>query len=130
VIVVDTGPLYASVDRRDAHHDVCAALFRDPSDQLVVPVSVVVEVSFLIERHLGSEAEATFLESLPVSGVTLESLLPGDVARAAELVRVYADLPLGAVDASVVAIAERLDSTTVLTLDRRGPPAAPIRSLG
>jgi predicted nucleic acid-binding protein len=38
---------------------------------------------------------------------------------APELVVQYADLPLGAVDASVVAIAERLGVTEVATLDRR-----------
>jgi predicted nucleic acid-binding protein len=37
----------------------------------------------------------------------------------AELVRKYADLPLGAVDASVVAIAERLGVREIATLDRR-----------
>jgi predicted nucleic acid-binding protein len=34
-------------------------------------------------------------------------------------VKVYADLPLGAVDASVVAIAERLGVKEIATLDRR-----------
>jgi hypothetical protein len=37
----------------------------------------------------------------------------------AELVRTYADLPLGAVDAPVLAVAERLRLTDVATLDRR-----------
>ena len=37
----------------------------------------------------------------------------------AELVSVYADLPLGSVDASVVAAAERLGATTLFSLDRR-----------
>jgi len=31
----------------------------------------------------------------------------------------YGDLPLGTVDASVVAAAERLDITTIATIDRR-----------
>jgi predicted nucleic acid-binding protein len=53
MIVVDTGPLYAAADTSDAHHAACAALFSNPPDQLVVPVSVLVETSFLIERHLG-----------------------------------------------------------------------------
>lgn len=37
----------------------------------------------------------------------------------AELVEQYADLPLGTTDASVIALAERLNITEVATLDRR-----------
>ena len=39
--------------------------------------------------------------------------------RIAELVARYRDLPLGTVDASVVATAERLNVTDIATLDRR-----------
>ena len=37
----------------------------------------------------------------------------------AELVEIYADFPLGGTDASVIALAERLDAPVVVTLDRR-----------
>lgn len=39
--------------------------------------------------------------------------------RAAELTRRYSDLPLGAVDASVIAVAERLSDSDIATTDRR-----------
>ena len=44
---------------------------------------------------------------------------PADWMRIGELVWQYRDLPLGTVDASIVAAAERLDIDTVATLDRR-----------
>jgi len=119
MIVVDTGPLYAAADASDVHHSACSKLFEHPPDRLVLPVSVVVETSFLIERHLGPAAEAGFIASLLTSVLTIEQLVPDDLARMAELVSTYADLPLGAVDASVVAIAERLRATTLLSLDHR-----------
>lgn len=119
MIVVDTGPLYAAADTSDAHHPACAALFTNPTDQLIVPVSVVIEASFLIERHLGPTAEAAFLGSLGLAGIVVEQLGPDDLTRMAELVTTYADMPLGAVDASVVAIAERLGTTTIISLDQR-----------
>jgi hypothetical protein len=84
-----------------------------------VPVSVVVEASFLIERHLGPTAEAKFLGSLGPSRLVVEQLGEHDFARMAELVATYADLPLGAVDASVIAVAERINATTIISLDRR-----------
>jgi hypothetical protein len=41
-----------------------------------------------------------------------------DVERAAQVDRKFADLGLGIVDASIVALAERLDVRRILTIDR------------
>ena len=49
----------------------------------------------------------------------LDATTSADLARMAELVRQYDDFPLGAVDAAVVAIAERLGVVDVATLDHR-----------
>jgi uncharacterized protein len=125
VIVCDTGPLYAAADTDDAHHDECLTVFESVLEPLVVPLSVVVEVSLLVEGRLGSSSEAQLLRSLasrppdvrPI--ISIERLGPSDLLRTAELVETYADLPLGTVDASVVAVAERLGSTTLFTIDRR-----------
>lgn len=50
---------------------------------------------------------------------TLVELTKPDLSRVAALVERYADFPLGAVDASVVAVAERLKVDEVFTLDVR-----------
>lgn len=49
----------------------------------------------------------------------LETTTTGDLTRMAELVRTYADFPLGAADASVIAVAERLNVTRIATIDHR-----------
>jgi len=46
-------------------------------------------------------------------------LIMSDLDRMAELVEKYADFPLGLVDASVIAVAERLGADEIATLDRR-----------
>ncbi len=119
MIVCDTGPLYAAADSSDAHHDECSDLLNGLPRPLVVPISVVVETSYLIEHRLGPAAEARFLAQLAGGDFQVEQLSPDDLRRAAVLVDQYADLPLGAVDASVVAVAERLGATEIATLDRR-----------
>lgn len=63
--------------------------------------------------------EVSLLGSLAAGIVILEPVKPADLLRMAELVARYSDLPLGTVDASVVAAAERLEVTTIATLDRR-----------
>lgn len=86
---------------------------------LLVPILVVAEVSYLLETRLGAEAEARFLGSLAAGELLVERVHAGDWLRIAELVWRYRDLPLGAVDSSVVAAAERLQLMSVVTLDRR-----------
>ena len=74
---------------------------------------------YLLGQHAGSRVEASFLRSLADGTLTLAELQPPDFRRMADLVEQYDNLPLGGSDASVVALAERLGVTTVMTLDRR-----------
>ena len=60
-----------------------------------------------------------FLGDLSSGNLTTAPVLPGDWLRIAELVARYRDLPLGTVDASVIALAERLGHDVIATLDRR-----------
>ena len=80
---------------------------------------VITEVAYLLATRLGVEAEVRFLGDLASGAFSIEPVPPGDWLRIAELVAAYRDLPLGTVDASVVAAAERLAVTAVATLDRR-----------
>lgn len=56
---------------------------------------------------------------LAAGNLIVEPVAASDWLRIAELVARYADLPLGTVDASVVAAAERLRTNDIATLDRR-----------
>jgi predicted nucleic acid-binding protein len=60
-----------------------------------------------------------FLGDLAAGSFILEPVDAADMLRIAELVAQYRDLPLGTVDASIVAAAERLGVATVATIDRR-----------
>lgn len=46
-------------------------------------------------------------------------MLPGDIARMAGLVQRHATLDIGATDASIVVVAERLGIDTMATVGRR-----------
>ncbi|GAA1940422.1 type II toxin-antitoxin system toxin ribonuclease C26 [Streptomyces durmitorensis] len=118
-ILVDTGVLIAIADRRDAHHAACVTFAEGFQGRLMVLPTVVTETAWMLERYLSPEAEASFLDSVAAGQLELVGLEPRDLARTADLVRKYADFPLGTVDASVVAVAERLRLAEVATLDRR-----------
>ncbi len=115
--IVDAGPLYAAADMRDADHDASLEVLGRPELQLVIPVLIVAEVAYLLTRRLGPRAEAAFLRGLLTFNI--EAPTVEDWARITDIVDQYIDFPLGGADASVVALAERLNTDIVITLDRR-----------
>ena len=80
---------------------------------------MITEVTYLIGTRLGVDAEVRFLGDLSAGEFAIEPVKASDWLRIAELVGRYRDLPLGTVDGSVVATAERLRITKIATLDRR-----------
>jgi uncharacterized protein len=119
MILVDTGPLVAIADADDRDHERCLTALKRAPGPLLVPATVVVEVGYLLERELGSHAEAAFLRSFREGTFTLVHVEAADLDRMADLIERYHDLPLGSVDASVIAVAERLGIRAIATLDRR-----------
>jgi predicted nucleic acid-binding protein len=118
-ILVDTGPLYAMADQDDSWHDRVSAFLNTFPVRLIVPVTVLPEACYLIGAHLGAAAEVEFLRSLQREEIAVEFLKKDDLGRSVAVMDKYADAGLGFVDASVVAVAERLRIRDVLTIDRR-----------
>lgn len=117
VAVADASALYAAADAGDPDHRACLEQLQRSDLRVVIPTLVVAEVSYLLGSRLGPRADATFMGAMTTQD--LESPSSEDYTRIAELVENYADFPLGGVDASVIALAERLATPIVLTLDRR-----------
>lgn len=116
-LLCDTGILYALADRDDAWHARATRFFEEEHQVLLAPVTVLPEVAYLLRTRLGPAAEMAFAESLAAGELAVENLSALDLARSVELL---ADQPfLGLVDASVVAIAERLGLDSIVTTDRR-----------
>lgn len=118
-VIADTGPLYALVDSDDAWHERVVAWWRANRQPVVVPVCVLPEVCYLLHTRISQEAEAAFVRAVSEGEFLIEGLESQDIQRATALLAKYEDLELGFVDASVIATAERLDATEILTTDRR-----------
>ena len=76
----------------------------------------------MIDKYLGAEFEAKFLDSVgigPSYRFQLAELVDADLRRMAELVRRYVDRRLGGTGTSVIAICERLSIATAATVNRR-----------
>lgn len=116
-VLVDTGVLYALADADDAWHERARAWLEDQTDLLIAPVTVVPEVAYLIHTRLGAAAEVAFARSLAGGELEIEGLRGADVDRCCEVMERRPEL--GFVDASLVAIAERLNVRALATTDRR-----------
>ena len=119
MLLCDTGVLLAAGNVKDQAHQACVRLLREAEGPLLVPSPVMGEVGYLLQSRVGPQAEVIFLRSFGGDGFTVAELEDDDIPRMAELVDTYLDLPLGIVDAAVIAIAERLRLAEVATIDHR-----------
>ncbi|MGL4178083.1 MAG: type II toxin-antitoxin system VapC family toxin [Dermatophilaceae bacterium] len=122
MIVVDTGPLVAAAISTDADNHACNELLASlhlADREIVVPGLVIAEVTYLLQRRGGTRSESQFLRSFVEGDLSYMGLEPEDFVRMVELVETYADFPLGATGAAVIAVAERLGATEIATLDHR-----------
>jgi predicted nucleic acid-binding protein len=118
--IFDTGPIVAALDRSDRQHWACTRLIAELPGVLMLPVPVLVEAAQLAHARLGVAAEAALTESIAAEQqFTITSPTETELSRAAVLMRQYADLRIGLVDACVIALAERHGATQIATLDRR-----------
>lgn len=118
-LLADTSGLVALVNRADRAHATVREVVAREGEPLLVPDLVVAEVDHLLLRMVGRRAEELFLADLVSGAFERQPLIDADLARATEVVAAYGDHDIGVVDATLVAIAERLGIDRVLTLDLR-----------
>lgn len=118
-LVLDTGPILALLDADDPAHAKCVSLIDDTVEQLVIVAPTLIEVDYWIRKRLQPEVWTIFIDDIATGAYRLEDLTADDLIRVAELEAKYADLDLGMVDASVIAVCEKLDERKVATLDHR-----------
>lgn len=105
------------VDASDPEHARCADLIVNAMARLVIPAPVLVEAEYLLRPAHG--AFRALLDDVERGSFAVVDLSPGELLRVGDLLDRYADLPLGFVDAAVLAIVERLRAPSLATIDRR-----------
>lgn len=118
-LILDTSVLLAALDAADPDHRPCAGLIAGSSEDLIVPSLVLGELDYWCHERLTPSVWLAFLDDVLAGAYTVESPTHGDLRRCRELQSGYADLGLGVVDASVMALVERSGESKVATLDRR-----------
>ena len=126
MILCDTSGLIALLDRDDVNH---ARVKVHAAEPLIVPVTVLCEVNYFITKYLGDHVARRFMAEQAKGAWTLLGFDTADLERANQIRDEYADMRVGFVDASLVALAERHRLPRILTLDRRHLTAIRARKL-
>ena len=118
MIVVDTSAILAYMNSADTHHAKVSAWLEAEPDELVTTPLIVAEADHLVATR-GGPAALSALRADLVAGAYLVDWWPGAIGASVRVAERYADIGLGLADASLVALAERVKTITVATLDER-----------
>ncbi|HEY7270924.1 MAG TPA: PIN domain-containing protein [Dehalococcoidia bacterium] len=118
-LILDTGVLYAALNRTEPRHRDCRALIESSIEDVVIPSPILPEVDYFITTHMYVDVLVGLLRDIQLGNFLVVSLVDEDYFRMDEIVRQYADTPVGFVDAAVLALVERFNETKLATLDTR-----------
>lgn len=116
-ILADTSGIIALLDRSDRYHASAMQVVRNIN--LLIPATILPEVDYLATKKLGERVAKEFLSDVVSGKLTYIAVDLDDLQHALDIMNQYKDVPLGLVDSSIVALAERYRIQKILTLDRR-----------
>ena len=114
--VLDTSVVVAFMNRRDDDHEQVVTWMETTGEDLVTTPLVVAEIDHLVSRGGGAGAAHAFYEDLAAGAYPVE-WWPEAVDEIVEAARDNPDI--GLADASLLALAARLETTRIATLDER-----------
>ncbi|MFP5488722.1 MAG: PIN domain-containing protein [Acidimicrobiia bacterium] len=119
MIIADTSGLLALYNQREpSHHQVRSAVEAAPGPLVVSPF-VVAELDYLVATRMGPDAELSVLAELAGGAYELAAISRSELDDCRGVVERYRDQEIGVADASLVVLAARYATRSILTLDRR-----------
>ena len=116
-LLLSTSGLVSLLDRRRPHHFTCAQSFEEWNGPVASTEAVLTEATRLLGHLAGGRRSC--VEFFLGGGAVLARSNAVSLRRARELLMQHAELPMDFADATLVALAEELDTNRVLTTDRR-----------
>jgi hypothetical protein len=118
VILADASAIFALLDRADEHHEITRAWYERTHPALATVPLVLAEVDFLAASRGGQGMREAFRRDV-IAGAYRVSWWGDAAVQAAEIAQQYADLGVSLADASLVALAARLQTIEIATFDER-----------
>jgi len=118
LIVLDTSFVVALLNGKDADHRKAAGFYANASGGFATTPLVLAEIDHLLHSRAAPPVIEAFHLEVRAGSLGVEWWSKLDV-RAAEIAERYADLGLGLTDASLVALAGRLETRRIASFDER-----------
>lgn len=115
VVLLDTGPLVAFLNRRDSHHPWAKQQINRLTPPLLTCEPVITEACFLAYRSLGSSDQV--FEFIQGGGAQITFNLAAELDVVRSLMARYANVPMSLADACLVRMSEIYQDSLVLTTD-------------
>lgn len=113
-VAVDSSVLYALFDESDGWQVSALNFLASNRDELVTNMVVMTEVLYLLQWSGSKQRE--FL-GFAASSLVFDGETPSDLARIAEIMKKYDDLPASFADAALLAMCERTGVDRIATFD-------------
>ena len=115
-LILDTGALVGLLDRSQSVHEACVEFYRSWAGSVVTTEAVLTESIHLLSGTRGGGIAS--LDFVLRGGVILLPSTDMSLQRCRNMMEKYADLPMDFADATLVVIAEELNTDLVFTIDR------------
>jgi predicted nucleic acid-binding protein len=115
-LLLDTGALIGLLDRSQTVHQSCAAFFRTWMGPIVTTEAVLTEATHLLSDLRGGVAAC--IAFILRAEVILIPSTDVSLRRCLSLIEKYSDLPMDYADATLVVLAEELNTDVIFTVDR------------
>lgn len=119
ILICDTSGLLAALDRADPDHAACAAVVEAHAGPLLISPLVLAELDYLVRTRLGPEPAGSLADDVTSGAYDLAQLTAAEVGKCVEVDRAHGDAGIGLADASLVVLAARARTRSLLTLDER-----------
>ena len=127
MIVADTSAIIALLDRDERHHAVIKTLFERDDEPWLLPWAILPEVDYLASQRLGARVQSLWMNDLTDGLYHLHWGEDDELEHARQIQKKYKSLKLGLVDAVVMAVADGIEASAIVTLDLRHFGAVDLR---
>jgi len=117
MILIDTGPVVAILDKDDQYHALCLETLKRVQEPLLTTWPVITECFYLLD--FSPEVQESLWLFIERGGLEISPLEKEHYPLCRDLMRRYKDLPMDLADATLVALAEASGISRVFTLDQK-----------